>query len=132
MTAFGRPQDSTSLSGVIQSADSSGLVGRIIYIEIPSATDEYPIGYVPGRATIIEVIAVTDAGTVDFNIEKRSKLTPDVAGTNIFTADKVATSSGLDQTSIDSPLVENQWLVLDSSALVTATVLYIAIVLRDV
>ncbi|MDO8632059.1 MAG: hypothetical protein Q7R41_16370, partial [Phycisphaerales bacterium] len=54
-------------------------VARILYIENPAATDEIPIAYVPDAATMVAVRAVTDVGTVDFNIEKRAKLTPDVA-----------------------------------------------------
>lgn len=102
---------------------------HILYIESPAATDEIPICHVPDAATMVRVIGVTDVGTVDFNIEKRAQLTPDVAGTNIFTADKQATASGLNQTSFDSGAVAaDTWLHYSASAVATApTKLWITI-----
>jgi len=92
-------------------------VARILYIENPSAGDSFPIGYVPEAATVVAVRAVTDAGTVDFNIEKRSKLTPDVTGTDVWSADKQATASGLEQTTFDSAAISaDSWLHFAASA----------------
>jgi hypothetical protein len=96
-------------------------VAKVIYIEDPLATDAFPLGYVPHAATLVAVRAVTDVGTVDFNIEKRAKLTPDVAGTDIWTVDKQATTSGLEQTSFDSGSVgEDQWLHYVASAVASS------------
>jgi hypothetical protein len=92
-------------------------VARILYIESPSSGDSFPIAYVPDAATLVAVRAVTDAGTVDFNIEKRSKLTPDVAGADAWSADKQATAIGLEQTSFDSASVgADSWLHFAASA----------------
>ena len=92
-------------------------VARLIYIESPSASDSFPIAYVPDAGTLVAVRAVTDAGTVDFNIEKRSKLTPDVAGADVWSADKQASSSGIEQTSFDSAAIApDSWLQFAASA----------------
>jgi len=104
-------------------------VSRIIYIENPTATDEIPIAYVPDAATLVAVRAVTDVGTVDFNIEKRAKLTPDVAGTNIWSADKQATATGLEQTSFDAAAIgADKWLHYSASAVASGpTKLWVAL-----
>lgn len=96
-------------------------VTKIIYIEDPTAADSFPMGYVPDAATMVAVRAVTDVGTVDFNIEKRSKLTPDVAGTDIWSADKQATSSGLEITGFDSGSIgADEWLHFAASAVASS------------
>lgn len=96
-------------------------VTKIIYIEDPKATDSFPMGYVPDAAAMVAVRAVTDVGTVDFNIEKRVKLTPDVAGTDIWTADKQATTAGLEQISFDSGSIgADEWLHFAASAVASS------------
>lgn len=96
-------------------------VARVLYIENPTAADEFPLAYVPDAATLVAVRAVTDIGTVDFNIEKRSKLTPDVAGTNVWSADKQATASGLEQTSFDAGSIgADEWLHYSASAVASS------------
>ena len=103
-------------------------VARILYLESPSASDSFPIGYVPDQATLVSVRAVTDAGTVDFNIEKRSKLTPDVAGTDVWSADKQATASGLEQSSFDSAVIAaDTWLHFAASAVSGAAQLWVSV-----
>lgn len=101
-----------------------------ILYEGPPATDiDVPMRYLPYGASMVRVVAVTDAGTVDFNIEKRAKTTPDVAGTDIWSADKQATSGGLDQTSFDSGSIsDDTWLHVDISAVSGASTLWIAAV----
>lgn len=90
---------------------------RVLYIEHPVATDELPIGYVPDAATMVAVRAVTNTGTVTFNIEKRGKLIPGTAGTNVWSADKQATSNGLEQTTFDSAGINaDEWLHYSASA----------------
>lgn len=87
------------------------------YLEDITASDSFPMFYIPYAATLVAVRAVTDTGTVDFNIEKRSKLTPDVAGTDIWSAEKVAAASGIEVTSFDSGSVsEDEWLTFAASA----------------
>ena len=106
-------------------------ITRIIYIENPVATDDFPICFVADSATMVRVVAVTDVGTVDFNIEKRAKLTPDVAGTNIWTVDKQAVAAGLDQTTFDSGGVAtsaDEWLTFAASAVASSpTKLWVAL-----
>lgn len=96
---------------------AGGWIGRVLYIESPAATDAFPIAYVPEAATMIAVRAVTDAGTVSFNIEKRGELTPDVAGTDVWSSDKQATVSGLEQSAFDSgTIAADSWLHYAASA----------------
>ncbi len=104
-------------------------ITRILYVENPTATDEIPICYVPDAATMVAVRAVTDVGTVNFNIEKRAKLTPDVAGTNVWTADKQATAAGLEQLTFDSGAVSaDNWLHYSASAVASSpTKLWVSI-----
>lgn len=104
-------------------------VGRVLYIESPSAGDSFPIAYVPDAATVVAVRAVTDVGTVDFNIEKRNKLTPDVAGADVWSADKQATASGVEQTSFDNGAVgPDSWLHFVASAVAGgATQLWVSV-----
>ena len=90
---------------------------KSLYVETHTAADEIPIGYVPDAATLVAVRAVTSAGTVDFNVEKRNKFSPGSAGTNIWSADKQANSAGLEQTSFESGSISaDQWLHYSSSA----------------
>jgi hypothetical protein len=119
-------------SGTLNSArlaTKNKTVTKIIYIENPTATDEFPLGYVPDAATLVAVRAVTDVGTVDFNLEKRAKLTPDVAGTNVWSADKQATATGLEQLTFDSGSVAaDEWLHFSASAIASApTKLWVAL-----
>lgn len=104
-------------------------VAKILYIENPSAGDSFPIGYVPDAATLIAVRAVTDAGTVDFNIEKRAKLTPDVVGTDVWNAERQATAGGLEQTTFDSGAIgADSWLHFAASAVAGgATQLWVSV-----
>lgn len=102
----------------------------IWYIESPANTDDLPARYIHDAATLTSVVYVTGAGTVDFNIEKRSKLTPDVAGTNIWTVDKTANTTGAESTSFDSAAVAAQtWLTMDISGTPGAGPLWVAVVL---
>jgi len=105
-------------------------VAKMIYIENPTATDSFPLGYVPDAATCVAVRAQTNTGTVDFNIEKRAKTSPFSAGTDIWTADKQATSAGLEQLSFDSGAVSaDRWLQFAASAVSgTPTKLVISLV----
>lgn len=94
---------------------------RVLYIENPTAADEFPLAYVPDAATMVAVRAVTDVGTVDFNLEKRSKLTPDVAGTNVWTADRQGTAAGLEQTTFDAgSIAADEWLHYSASAVASS------------
>lgn len=92
-------------------------IARVLYVENPTAADEFPLAYIPDAATMVAVRAVTDVGTVDFNIEKRSKLTPDVVGTNVWSAEMQATASGLEQTAFDAGSIgTDEWLHYSASA----------------
>jgi hypothetical protein len=118
------PYTDTSDSLVPQNAN----VARVLYVESPSAGDSFPIAYVPDAATLVAVRAITDAGTVDFNVELRSKLTPDVAGTDVWSADQQATASGLEQTGFDSAAIgADSWLHFSASAVSGAGKLWISV-----
>jgi|GEM_PF-3614179 len=135
--------DGTKLDGIEAGADVTDSVNVnavisakfrrhsfIWYIESPAITDDFPARYIHDAATITSVVYVTGAGTADFNIEKRSKLTPDVAGTNIWTLDKTANTTGAESTTFDSASVAAQsWLMMDISAVTGAGPLWVAVVL---
>lgn len=102
----------------VGNSDGRSIV-RFIYIEAPTATDEFPLGAIPDAATIRRVVAATDAGTVTFNIEKRSQTTPYTAGTDIFSSDQVGGNGGsvLNTTTFNSPQVAaGNWLHYSASA----------------
>jgi hypothetical protein len=84
----------------------------VLKIENPKANDEFPMLYVGDAATVVAVRAVTDVGTVNFNLEKRGKLTPDQAGTDVDTTDFVASVAGIEQTSgfESAGISADQWL----------------------
>ena len=110
-------------------------VGKMIYIEDPTASDVWPICYVPKAATMQRVVGVTDTGSVTFNIQKRSKTTPDVdaPAAVIWTAggegDQDATAGGLDKTVFDAASIGagGKWLVFVASAVSSATKVWIGI-----
>ncbi|MBI1825880.1 MAG: hypothetical protein HY287_05845 [Planctomycetes bacterium] len=107
----------TDTSDGIAIAAKNKTLTKSIYIENPTSTDELPLGYVPDASTIVAVRAVTNTGTVDFNIEKRNKFSPGSAGTNIWSADKQANSTGLEQATFDSAAISaDQWLHYSASA----------------
>lgn len=106
-------------------------IPKLIYLEDNDASDEFPLAYVPQDATVIAVVHKTDAGTVDYNIEKRSKLTPDSSGTNIWTVDEQASSTGEEITSFNSASISaGSWLTFSASAVSSATKLWVAVVLE--
>lgn len=93
---------------------------KMIYIVNPIATDDFPLAFIHSAATVISIVAVTDVGTVDFNIEKRNQLTPDVAGTDIDGSEMQATTSGLNQTSFTAGDIDpDTWLNYNASAVAT-------------
>ncbi|UCE60479.1 MAG: hypothetical protein JSU63_01775 [Phycisphaerales bacterium] len=92
-------------------------ITKIVYIEDPTATDSFPIAFVPDDVTLSQVRGVTDQGTVDFNIEHRATNTPDVAGTDTLSSDLQATSSGASSSSFsDATVPAERWLNFNASA----------------
>lgn len=67
-----------------------------IYIQYPGATDAFEIAHIHPlyTVTLTKVTGVTTGGTVDFNLNMRANLTPDVAGDDVWVADKVAGDGG--------------------------------------
>lgn len=102
---------------------------KMLYRENPAADDDYPMFSVPLAATIIRVTHITDTGTVDFNLEERADATPDVAGTDVFSADDQAGSTQSVVTSFDNEsLAANSWLTYCASAVAsTPTKLWVAV-----
>lgn len=102
-------------------ADAHRRRSHIIYIENPTATDEFPICFVPSAATLVRIVAVTDTGTVDFNINKRATTTPDVSGTDVDSSEFQATSGGLNDTSFSSAAISaDNWLHYSASAVASS------------
>lgn len=95
---------------------------KTIYIEGPTAADDFPICYVGDAVTIIAIRSVTDAGTVTFNIEQRGKFTPATAGTNVLSSDQVADTGGEEVTSsfADATVPADNWLCYAASAVASS------------
>lgn len=133
-TITGTTTLATSLTGaakLVSGVVSAGKFEKIFYIENPSASDSFPLTFLGEAATISRIVAVTDTGTVTFNIEKRSKTTPYTAGTDINSSDFTATSSALETSSFSSGSVSaDSWLwyaatsVASSPTKLTLTVIY--------
>jgi len=112
---------------------ASKTVTKIVYIENPAASDSFPVCYAVGAASMVAVRAVTDTGTVDFNIEKRGKFTPDQAGTDVWSAggegELQAVAAGVERTAFDSGVIAaDTWLNFNASAVAgSPTQLWVAI-----
>lgn len=84
----------------------------VLYAKHPQAADVYLLGYVPYAVHFVEVHGVTDVGTCTLNIERRAKTTPDVAGTDILTADIALDVGGESTTAFaaSGAVAADQWL----------------------
>lgn len=72
--------------------DREFTIPKIIAIKTsPAATDVLDMTEFPWPMKIIRARYKTDIGTVDFNLERRTS--PDTAGTDLWSADKQATST---------------------------------------
>ncbi len=97
-------------------------ITKIFYIEDPIASDSFPIAFVADNITFVQVRAVTDVGAVDFNIERRSTNTPDVAGTDILSSNLQAVAASANTTAFSSSgsVAAEQWLSYNASAVASA------------
>lgn len=95
---------------------------KTVYIESPAASDVFTFAFVPDAVTLVQVRAVTDTGTVDFNVERRATDTPDVAGTDILSSDLQATAAGANTTTFDNggAVGAEQWLAFVASAVASS------------
>jgi hypothetical protein len=85
---------------------------KLLYIEGPTSTDEYPICLLEKAVTVSEIRGQTDTGTVRFIIEHRAKATPETTGTEVAnTSDIIASSSGATQSGFsDATIPADRWL----------------------
>ncbi len=120
-------------SGTLNSARLAAknkTITKVVYIENPIATDSFPVTFVADSVTLVQVRGVTDIGTVDFNLERRATNTPDVAGTDILTADLQALAAGASTAAFVSSgaVAAEQWLSYNASAVSgTPTKLWVVI-----
>lgn len=93
-------------------------VGKMLYLESPTAADAFPLAFVPADVTLVRVRGITDAGTVDFQIQRRATTAPGSGGTNVLTAAIQATSAGAETTVFASAgaVAAGQWLCFVASA----------------
>lgn len=86
-------------------------------VQTPTTADDYETKPIPFAGTMLKVFYWTDAGTVDFNVEKRALATPGSAGTNIWTADKQASGTVANSATFDSgAIAAESFLYVDISA----------------
>lgn len=90
----------------------------MLYIEDPTDSDEFPIGYVRNPMTVGEIRGQTDAGTVTFNVEHRAQGSPFSTGTEIADgSDVVADNTGATQSGFnDATIPADRWLYFVASA----------------
>ena len=96
----------------------------IYYHETPVAADAFPLKGIPRDATLTYADylcddAGADTGTVTFNVEQRATATPFTAGTDIWAADKTATTTSANVTAFTVPAVtarEELWVTITSVA----------------
>ncbi len=101
---------------------------KMIYIEDPTAADEYPVCCAPVDCTITEIRCITDTGTVDYNFETRAATTPDVVGTAVIAADDQASSVSSTAVINDGDFNQGEWLHYSASAVASSpTKLWISI-----
>ncbi len=73
--------------------------------------------------TVTEVSCATDVGTVTFNIEKRA--TPAGAGSDLFAADQVATTSGIKVTTLQNAAwIDDEWIAVAISAVASSPTMF--------
>lgn len=104
-------------------------VSRMLYLEYPQANDLLPLGFVAVDVTFTRVRAVVDAGTVSFNIQRRSVFTPNQPGPVMLAADLQADTDGATTTTfVDAGAVAaDQWLYFVASGVTgSPTKLWIA------
>jgi hypothetical protein len=106
---------------------------KMIYIEDPEATDDYPVMKVPFACTITRITHITDTGTVDWNLEERAEATPDVAGTDVYSADEQSSSTSSTDTSFNNAtLAQYTWLTYCASAVASSpTKLWVGITFTE-
>lgn len=76
---------------------------RICRIDAPVAGDAFQVVSVPDAATLKAVRHIVSAATnVVFNIEIRAETTPFTAGTDVWTADKTATTTSAEETTFNN------------------------------
>jgi len=94
------PKGSLGLTGAKGSTGTSNRV-RYMFIENPTDTDSFPIGFEEKAITIDTIYSETDIGTVTFIIEQRDRGSANVAGTSILVDAAIADADGDIRTSTD-------------------------------
>ena len=129
--------DSTKSGGMKWAAAAGGggtiTYTKIVYIEDPVATDSFPVLAVGTACTITRITHITDAGTVDWNLEERAEATPATAGTDVYAADEQSgTGNSVDTSFSNAALAANTWLHYSASAVASSpTKLWIKITFTE-
>ena len=130
--------DSTKSGGMKWAAAGAGggdanQYCKIVYIEDPVATDSMPVFAVGQACTITRITHITDAGTVDWNLEERAEATPATAGTDVYAADEQSgTGNSVDTSFSNAALAANTWLHYSASAVASSpTKLWIKITFTE-
>lgn len=91
---------------------------KTIYIEYPTATDAFPLFTIENASTISSVHCVTDTGTVQYNLQHRTKAAPfTTTTTEVFTTYDTASSTASEETTFgDATMVADTalWYVAEA------------------
>lgn len=114
-------------------ADQTITYTKIVYIEDPADDDSFPVLAVGTACTITRITHITDAGTVDWNLEERAEATPATAGTDVYASDEQSgTTNSVDTSFSNDSLAANTWLHYSASAVASSpTKLWIKITFTE-
>jgi hypothetical protein len=105
LTGVGRALEALSAAAFRAAVAVQPAMPRVVVMKIPSpaAAEEYEFLGMPIAGTMTRVRHKTSAGTVDFNVNKRT--TFGVSGTDVWSAAKGASTSQTSESSFDSAAV---------------------------
>lgn len=111
--------DGTNFTGIPTAGVVTALKteSKVLYIQEPTSSDDFPIFFTPHAITIVKVWGQTDTGTLTFQLVERTTTSPGSGGTNILTSSMVADATGENTTDFaNAAIAADSWVTYDSSA----------------
>ena len=105
--------DITDVENVVETDARS----KSLIVTSPTASEELPFWLTENDIDLLEIVGLTDTGTLTFALESRNVSSAYTAGTSLLNSDLIASSSSVSSTSFSvSRISEDYWIVLTSSA----------------